>query len=408
MPSTRPSSPALQARQSSMQDALRRALRDEAGRAALRVAPGAQPEAQRLVYALLREAADVKGGSLLEIASDDWLVTELPSFDAEKLRQSLGKILGEEAVQLLPLPASKAMLAGLLNAPRMPLFLEVPAAEVISPLDLQARLDRLDLAQVYRRQSIVGITDTRLPRLIFQRLSLDRAALRQHIGALAEDRALVRHAEMVLQKRILEALGDEGTRKSLMGGGPIAPLLLDLPPELLPATSLDAEEGALPAAPGLYATLSLPDAISISNLAARRQSLRHHAWGIGISGLTASALSLIEADELPADWLILIWSPALDDTQILKALRRLDPARLILDGCDGAAALSWGLNQGINLFGGSCIEDIIASSRMDHCSEAARCARFECRSRGLATSPSGRLGCHKPHLLEAVLPERRA
>ncbi|MFN9952880.1 MAG: hypothetical protein ACK55I_07255, partial [bacterium] len=108
---------------------------------------------------------------------------------------------------------------------------------VISPLDLQPRLDRLDLAQVYRRQSIVGITDTRLPRLIFQRLMLDRAALRHLLGALAEDRALVRHAEMVLQKRGLEGLGDEGTRKSLMGGGPIAPLLLDLPPELLPAPS---------------------------------------------------------------------------------------------------------------------------------------------------------------------------
>jgi hypothetical protein len=384
---------------------LRRALRDEAGRAALRVVPGVQPEAQRLVYALLREAADVKGGSLLEISGDDWLLTELPSFDAEKLSQLLGKILGEEAVQLLPLPASKSMLAGLMNAPRMPLFLEVTGAEVISPLDLQPRLDRLDLAQVYRRQSIVGITDTRLPRLIFQRLMLDRAALRQLLGALAEDRALVRHAEMVLQKRVLEGLGDEGTRKSLMGGGPIAPLLLDLPPELLPAPSSEAEEGAVPAAPGLYATHSLHDAISISGLATRRQALRQHAWGIGISGLTASALSLIDADELPADWLILNWSPALEDTQTLKVLRRLDPAHLILDGCDGEAALSWGLGQGIYLFGGPWIEDVIAASRMDHCSHAARCLRSECRARGLATSPSGRFGCHQPLLLDSVLPE---
>ena len=391
-----------------MQDALRRALRDEAGRAALRLAPGPQPEAQRLVYALLREVADVKGGSLLEISGDDWLLTELPRFDAEKLQQLLARTLGEEAVQLLPLPASKQILAALLNAPRPPQFLDVPAAEVVSPLDLQPRLDRLDLAQVYRRQSIVGITDTRLPRLIFQRLVLERSALRQNLGKLAEDRALVRHAEMVLQRRILEALGDEGTRKSLMGGGPIAPLLLDLPSELLPATPPDTEEGALPAAPGLYAMLSLPEAISIRNLATQRKALRHQAWGIGISGLTASALSLIDADELPADWLILNWSPALEDTQTQKTLRRMAPSRLILDGCDGEVALSWGLGQGIYLFGGPWIEDVIAAGRMEHCSEAARCLRSECRARGLATSPSGRLGCHNPRLLESVLPGGQA
>lgn len=408
MSSTRSSNGHLQASQTSLQDALRRALRDEAGRAALRLAPGPQPEAQRLVYALLREVADVKGGSLLEISADDWLLTELPRFDAEKLQQLLARTLGEHAVQLLPLPASKQILAGLLNAPRLPQFLEVPAAEVVSPLDLQTRLDRLDLARVFRRQSIVGISDTRLPRLIFQRLALEKVDLSQHLGKLAKDRALMRHAEMVLQKRVLEALGDEGTRKSLMGGGPIAPLLLDLPPELLPAPSPEAEEGAQPAAPGLYAILSLSDALSISKLATQRHALRHQAWGIGISGLTASALSLIEADELPADWLILHWSLALEDTQILKTLRRLDPSRLILDGCDGEAALSWGLGQGIYLFGGAWIEDVIAAGRMDYCSEAARCLRSECRARGLATSPSGRSGCHKPLLLESVLPERRA
>ena len=284
----------LQASQTSLQDALRRALRDEGGRAAVRVSPGSQPEAQRLVFALLREAVDVKGGSLLEITPDDWLLTELPSLEAGKLHVLLGKILGDTAVQLLPLPASKPILTGLLNAARLPQFLEVPAAELVSPLGLHARLDRLNLAQVYRRESIVGITDALLPRLVFQRLGLDKTALRQHLGSIAEDRALLRHAQSLLQKRVLEALGDEGTRKSLMGGGPIAPLLLDLSPDLLPPMPDQAEEDLLPAAaPALYATLPLHEAISISNLNTRREALRQDAWGIAISGLSASALSLV-------------------------------------------------------------------------------------------------------------------
>ncbi|MCA3358042.1 MAG: hypothetical protein ING02_08570, partial [Roseomonas sp.] len=123
MSSNRHSALHVQASQTSLQDALRRALRDEGGRAAVRVSPGVQPEAQRLVFTLLREAADVKGGSLLEISADDWLLTELPIFEAEKLQALLGKILGPEAVQLLPLPASKQVLAGLMGASRPPQFL---------------------------------------------------------------------------------------------------------------------------------------------------------------------------------------------------------------------------------------------------------------------------------------------
>lgn len=406
MSNSRSSPPQLQVSQTSLQDALRRALRDEGGRAAVRVAPGAQPEAQRLVFALLRETSDVKGGSLLEIMPNDWLLTELPSFEAGKLQALLGKILGEASVKLLPLPASKNILAGLLHASRLPQFLEVPAAELVSPLGLDARLNKVNLAQLYRRQSIVGIADGRLPRLVFQRLARERSGLRQLLGALAEDRALLRHAEAQIQKRVLEALGDEGTRKSLMGGGPIAPLFLDLSPDLLPAILPEANDTSLPAAtPALYATLPLHDAISISNLASRRESLHQEAWGVAISGLSASALSLVEVDALPADWLILDWSPALEDTQAIKALRRVDGARLILDGCNGEAALTWGLSQGIHLYGGPWIEDVIAASRMEHCSEAELCLRSECRARGLATSPSGRIGCHKPLLLEAVLPE---
>jgi len=409
MSSSRSSTPRLQLSHASLQDALLRALRDETGRAAVRVFPGTRPEAQRLVFALLREAVDVKGGSRVEIGPHDWLLTELPNFEAGRVQALLGKILGEAAVQLLPLPSSKPMLINLLNAARLPQFLEVAPAEPISPLGLDARLDRLNLPQVYRRQSIVGITDTRLPKLVFQRLGLDLAAIKRDLSRLAEDPALLRHAQSLLQKLVLEALGDEGTRKSLMAGGPIAPLLLDLPRELLPEMPGAAEDEAdADTGPRLYATLAVQDAVSVDDLAVRRKALRQGAWGIAIAGLTASALTLIEPEALPADWLILDWSPALDDTQVLKALRRLDEARLILDGCDGEAALSWGLSQGIQLYGGPWIEDIITASRMDHCRDAARCLRSECRARGLATTPSERLGCINILLLEGVLPEGQA
>lgn len=406
MSNSRNLNPHLQASQTSLQDALRRAIRKKPGRASLRVSPGPQPEAQRLVFALLGAVASVKGGSLLEVTPDDWLLTELPMAEAERLQALLTRILGETAVHLLPLPAATPILAGLLSAARLPQFLEVPAAEPISPLGLETRVDNLPLDRLFRRLGLIGITDPSLPRLIFQRLTLDAAALHQGLGSYAEDRALLSHARSLLHKRLMEALGEEAARKSLLGGGPVAPLLLDLPPELLPATSASAEETPeAPGAPALYATLALHQAIACGDLASRRKALAREAWGIAVAGISATALTLVDAEALPVDWLILEWSAALDDAVPLRALRRLDPARLILDGCDSEAALSWGLNQGIRLFGGSWIEDVIAAGRMELCPAAASCTRAECRARGLATSPKGRLGCHMPHLLEAVLPE---
>ena len=387
-----------------MQDAVRRAMRDEAGRAALRVSPGRSPESQRLVFALLREMADVKGGSLLEITPEDWLLTELPHHEASRLQAMLAQILGEGAVDLLPFPESKSVLAGLLNAPRMPQFLDLPAAEPVSLSGFDGLLDRLNLSHVFRRQSIVNISDPSMPKLVFQRLSLDALALQQAMAPFSEDRALFNHGQSLLQRSLLEALGDEGTRKSVLGGGPIAPLLIDLSPELLPSSQSSPDDDEPANARALYATLPLHEAVTLENLTARREALGREAWGIAVSGLCATALTLVDAEILSVDWLILHWSPSLEDTGPLKALRRIEPDRLILDGCDGEAALAWGLSRGIQLYSGPWIEEIIAAGRMDGCSKAALCTRAECRSRGLATSPSGRLGCHMPHLLEAVLP----
>ena len=391
--------------QTSMQDALRRAMRDEAGRAALRVSPGSLPESQRLVFALLRDVVNVRGGSLLEISPEDWLLTELPSQEAGRLQAMLTRILGNGSVDLLPFPDAKPVLAGLLARPRLPQFLDLPMAEPISPAGFDSQLGRLSLSQVFRRQSIVGIADLSPPKLIFQRLSLDGLALQQAMMPYSEDRALLRHARSLLQKSLLEALGDEDARHAVLGGGLIAPLLIDLSAELLPFPQASAHDGAEPAtARALYATLPLHEASTLGNLAARREALNREAWGIAVSGLCARTLPLLDVEILPADWLILDWSPALDDGAPLKALRRVEPDRLILDGCDGEAALAWGLSRGIQLYGGPWIEEIIAAGRMDGCSKASLCTRAECRERGLATSPAGRLGCHLPHLLEAVLP----
>jgi len=384
-------------------------MRQAPGRAALRVTPGAQPALRRIIFSLLREVAQVKGGSILELSPDDWLLSEAPMADAEGLVALIGKLLPKDQVRLLVLPDSKTILADLLAANPAPKILEFPVPDAVSPVGLEFKMAQINPDAVFLRRSYVSFNRAGNPALRLQRLALNEASLRQQLGHYGQDHSLLKHARSEVQKGLLEALGSEGGRAALLGGSPAAPLLVDTPPSLLPTPPEHEQEPHEAASTtALYATLALDAAIGIENLGARRQALKRDAWGIAISGLSAEALSLVNMQALPADLVILEWSAELEQKTSLKLLGQLDPARVILDGCDRKAALLFGLNLGFSCYGGPWIEDLVTAARMKFCAEAARCTRADCRARGLATTPSGRIGCHAPHELEAVLQEAAA
>lgn len=389
--------------QSSIEEGLRRAMRPAPGRAALRISPGPEPALQRIIFAMLRDVAQVKGGIILDLGADKWLLTEAPLPEAEGLAMLIGKLVPEGHIDLLPLPQSKAILAGYLQA--SPMLLELPMPERPSPIGLETKLGQINPGAMLLRRSYISFNNVGSPLLRLQRLVLENAALAQVLGPYAEDGALLRHAKTILDTDLLEALGQDGRRTALLGGAPAAPLLIDMPPALLPAPNPAGAEQRDPAATmALYATLALHEAISLDDLATRRDGLKRDAWGIAISGLSTEALSLVNVQALPADWIILEWSAELEEKTSLKLLGQLDSTRIILDGCDSEDAMAFGLGLGLTCFGGPLIEDLVAAARMDFCPKAMLCTRAECRARGLATSPSGRIGCHMPDLLEAVLP----
>jgi len=384
-------------------------MRSAPGRAALRVTPGAQPDLRRIIFSLLREVAQVKGGSILELSPDDWLLCEAPVADAEGLAGLIGKLLPKDHLRLLALPASKTILADLLAANPAPKILEFPAPDTVSPVGLEFKMAQINPDAVFFRQSYVSFNRAGSPALRLQRLALNETSLRQQLGSYGQEYSLLKHARSEVQKGLLEALGTERGRAALLGGSPAAPLLVDMPPSLLPTPPEHEEEPREAASTiALYATLALDAAIGIENLGTRREALKRDAWGIAISGLSAEALSLVNVQALPADLVILEWSAELEQKTSLKLLGQLDPARVILDGCDRKAALLFGLSLGISCYGGPWIEDVVAAARMKSCPEAALCTRADCRARGFATTPSGRIGCHAPHLLEAVLQEAPA
>lgn len=372
-------------------EAIRRTLRGPPGRVALRLPPPPAPARRRVALALLEEAGRPRGGTVLETAGDELLLTEADVADGARVAALLEGLLGT-AVERLDLPDGSARLLALpgLAPAAQPPDTAPPATGI------EALADTAPLAALLRRQGVLHIARGEPQRLALLRLRLPAAALAPHLGPAGEDADLGRHARDRLRARLLAALADPAQRDGLLGTMPPVPLLLDLPPALLPDPAGATEEAGQ--APALIAALAAHEAMA-EGLAERRAALRRAGWGLAVRGLTAARLALMVPEALPTDLLLLRWSPALSD----RPLRRVDPARLVLTGCDGAAALEWGLGLGVARFAGPWIDALMAAKRMAACAHAAGCGRADCAARAAAATPEGRQGCADTGLLAGLL-----
>jgi hypothetical protein len=379
-------------------EAIRRALRGPPGRAALRLPAPAGEARRRVALALLAEAGRSRGGLVLESAAGDWLLTEADAAAAARAAATLERLLGAGAApESLALPGADAVLLDL-PAP-VPATAHPPSPAPAAGIDALA--DAAPLPALLRRDPVLHIAPGQPRRLALLGLRLPPAALAPHLGPAAADPDLARHAADRLRARLPGLLAAPEGRAALLGQAAAVPLLLDLPAALLPDPP--PAPGEAPHAPALIAALDVAEALA-DPLLARRAALRHAGWGLAVRGLDAAALALLAPEALPADLLLLGWSPALVGRGPAAALRRTDPARLVLEGCDGPEALEWGLAAGIARFAGPWIAALAAATRMAACRHAAGCSRLHCAARAAAATPAARAGCADPALLGAVLP----
>jgi len=205
---------------------------------------------------------------------------------------------------------------------------------------LEARAAALDPAAVLSRRALLRLVPGSAPALAFLHLRPDDAALSAALGPLGDD--LLRHVAEGVALRALDGLHDPTA-------GEAPAVLIDLPARAV--ATLERRGGPTP-----VAALPLCSAADPAAFAGLADMARRQGWGIALHGFGAHTLGWLRPRVLAADWFILAWSGALRDGAPLDGLRQLDPVRIILTGCDTAAALEWGLGQGIEVFGGSQLD----------------------------------------------------
>jgi hypothetical protein len=312
---------------------LRQALPGAEGRVALRLCPAGSlagpPARRRLARALLQDAAEIGGGAVFDTAAGEMLLLGAMPAAARRAAAALARLAGPEAPAptLWTLPADVAALLAWAAGAQLaaPEAAAPPPAEGLA--GLEGRLDSLPADAVLRHRHVIR-PGAAVPGR-GRRLRLSRPALAAVLGPLAADEDLMAHAAERLARRLMPGLA--AWARDLPGWR-----LLPLPVGVLPPPA---------AVPGLFGVLPLTAAAD-PGLPAQREALAARGWGLALEGLEAAGLGFLAPAGLPADLLLLRWSPALEERAALAALRGMAAGRLVVTGCDGAHALAWAARLG--------------------------------------------------------------
>jgi hypothetical protein len=304
------------------------------GRAALLLPPrdrfGLGPARWRMAEAILQDAAATGGGTLLRsVAGGSLLLGASPSA-ARRAAAALGTLGGDPQplpVWTLPRDAD-AVLAW--AAVQQPAPILPPPAAAPPPAGLHQALDAVPAEAVLRAEPLVAARDG-APRGM--RLRLDPAAIAAALGPMAADPDLLAHATERMAARLLPGLG--AWARDLPGLR-----LIPVARDRLPAPAMG---------PGAFAVLPLALAADPGFPELRRR-LAERGWALALEGLEAATLGLFDPRHLPADLLLLRWSPELAAPGVLaRTLANLDPARLLLVGADGPVARAFAAAAGLLL-----------------------------------------------------------
>lgn len=244
--------------------------------------------------------------------------------------------------------------------------------EAVEPMDPE-RLNRLetalrgsDLSALLRRQPVCVLVGSGQPKPVYNEVYVSIHDLRRRVMPqvnIASDRWLFQRLTRLLDRRLISVLPEMESEASLTTGMNlnVSTLLSD---EFL---TFDKELRQRHSKP-LILELQIIDVFAdMGAYIFARDFARQRGYRICIDGLSHLTFPHLERDELGVDMEKIYWHPTIVEDvdagpsrRFREAVRRAGPARVVLCRCDDQAAVDFGQAQGITLFQGRHIDQMIA------------------------------------------------
>jgi len=221
----------------------------------------------------------------------------------------------------------------------------------------ETQLTHADMARFVRRLQVGAVQSGGGMALAWENRRLDI----QELGACLSPRHdlqaepwLFRRLTRTLDRRMLALLAAQG---ELSDAGPFS-FHLNIA-SLLGLEFLRFDE-ALPAALRGKVSIDVMPEDVLSDPSAflfARDFARARGYRLTLSGLAASLLPMLPVRRLGLDRVHLRWSEALQSADL--TMLQAEPGRIVLGGVDNESVLAWGIAQGINLFAGRLVSDMM-------------------------------------------------
>ena len=237
--------------------------------------------------------------------------------------------------------------------------------------ELVTAIQRADLSNVMRRQSIYAMVANEPPKPVFQEIYISISDLREAIipeRDIASDRWLFQYLTQLLDKRMLAMLRRDSNQDSAHSFS----LNLNIS-TLLSQDFLDFDQALRLRTRGTI-VIELQKQDIYADLGAyifARDFLKERGYRVCLDGISPLTFSLIDREKLGLDLVKLFWSPEMippptDDRLklFLEALESAGKSRIILAHCDSADAVAFGQALGLRLFQGRHVDRMLNQSSL--------------------------------------------
>ena len=235
--------------------------------------------------------------------------------------------------------------------------------------ELYGVIDRADLTNVLRRQTICTIALNEPPKPLFRELYVSIAELRDMVMPkrdIASDRWLFQFITQTLDRRVLALLrrNDDSTLAHSYS--------VNLNISTLLSPEFQAFDQSLKSGSRGTIVIELEKVDIFADIGAyifARDYVRERGYRVCLDGVTALTLPFIDRERLGLDLVKVFWSPDLADparperaAEVRAGIERVGKSRIIMARCDNPRAVQFGQQCGVHLFQGRYVEQFLAAS----------------------------------------------